>query len=114
MILDWVGVPAPSLRLWEVLLWGSAMTGTVKQEERETLLLAGSCTDLGRQLHGSFLTPLTPHFAAGKTRRGEGFSTNSSCLSKPCAPSKAPIVLCGKCGGIVLEIQIYFSVFSET
>lgn len=57
--------------------------------------------------------PLSPSLQQEDQER-EGFSTNPSCRWKPCAPSEAPIALCGKRGDNVLEIEIYFSVFSET
>lgn len=82
----------------------------VEQEERESLLLAGSPSHTWGET--GLLTP--PHPTCSRnTRRGKGFPANHSCRLKPCAPSKAPIALCGKRGGCVLEIEIYFSVFSE-
>lgn len=85
----------------------------VKLEARESLLLPGSSADSGVSgLHGSLLTPSHPSLR--QDQEEEGSPTNHSCRSKPCAPSEAPIAPCGKRGDNVLEIEIYFSVFSET
>lgn len=87
---------------------------TVKQKEKESFLLAESSIGLAVSGHTGTSSFPTPHFATGKNKRRKSFPTKYSCCLKPCALSEATIALCGKCGGSVLKIKIYFSVFSET
>ena len=90
MTLGWVGVPAPSLRLWEVLLWGSATTGTVKQEERETLLLAGSCTDLGVSAAREPPHPAHPSLCRREDQERGGLSHQRQLSFKALCPEQGP------------------------
>lgn len=93
---------------------GSATAMPGKPEAGESLLPPGPCTDSGVSgLHGSLLTPSPPSLQQ-EDQEEEGFPTKHSCRSKPCAPSEAPVAPCGKRGDNALEIEIYFSVFSET
>lgn len=115
MVSDGTGLSAEDSALSEALeslaLGDPPRLGHLGRREGSPCFLPEPVQTSGCHCTGASSSHCTPHFAV---ERAFPPTAPSKASPLPPPPPPPPGVLCGTRGDSVLEIQIYFSVFSET